>query len=157
MPNDTELIFIVSNDGKSNLMYLGIRPLNNSVRIGKTIKSLNEFIKGIWPGVKSQVLDKDNEKISELSSQISSYENVYALTGIPSMESQYKSIYPATMDQLMAGMNNSDGFTYMVVAHPLETSEIDSMLFQVREMDGRAESLKSFNFQKGFNRANHAL
>ena len=150
MPNDTELIFIVSNDGKSNLMYLGIRPLNNSVRIGKTIKSLNEFIKGIWPGVKSQVLDKDNEKISELSSQISSYENVYALTGIPSMESQYKSIYPATMDQLMAGMNNSDGFTYMVVAHPLETSEIDSMLFQVREMDGRAESLKSFNFSEGF-------
>ena len=65
------------------------------------------------------------------------------------MESQYKNIYPATVDQLMAGMNGCKDFAYLVVADPINSSEVDNMLFQCREMNGQAESLKSFNLSEG--------
>lgn len=84
------------------------------------------------------------------------YRSFYALTGIPSMESQYKSTYPATIDKLIAGMDNKN-FTYLVVASPIAESEVDAMLYQCRDMNGQAESLKSFNYSEsngeGYNKS----
>lgn len=65
------------------------------------------------------------------------------------MESQYKSTYPATIDKLMAGMSQSKSYAYLVVADPVDANEVDGMLFQCREMNGQAESLKSFNLSEG--------
>lgn len=75
-------------------------------------------------------------------------EYVYALTGIPSMESQYKSLYPATIDKLIAGMNKSKYYAYFIVADPIETNDVEAMLYQCREMNGQAESLKSMNISE---------
>lgn len=71
------------------------------------------------------------------------------MTGIPSMESQYKTIYPATIDTLLAGMQKND-FTYMVIADPIAETDIDGILYQIRDFNGQAESLKSFNFSENY-------
>lgn len=152
LPQETQLLFlIVKNDGV-NKMYIGIRPLNFNIKRNIT-RYLSDFMKGTWPGLQCRVV-KDAENDSVISHFVSDIEEekleyVYALTGIPSMESQYKTIYPSTIDKLMAGMNQSKDFAYLVVADPIDANEVDEMLYQCREMNGQAESLKSMNVTKG--------
>lgn len=152
VPNATQLLFLITNDGVSNKMYLGIRPMNNSIDKRFT-KQLSEFMKGQWPGLKCETLNDSKQKeLSDFASKnfvSGKSDNIYALTGIPSMESQYKTIYPATIDQLMAGMNGCKDFAYLVVADPIDSADVDGMLFQCRDMNGQAESLKSFNLSEG--------
>jgi len=161
LPKQTQLLFLIINDGASNNMYLGLRLLNTRKLNSKFVVQLAEFMKAQWPGLKCDVLNKEErdaldvfakERICEKSTRNSNHaaiSNVFALTGIPSMEGQYKNLYPATIDRLMAGMNGAKDFVYLVVADPIETPEIDSMLYQCREMNGQAESLKSFNISEG--------
>lgn len=152
MPKETQLLFLILGSEKQNRLYLGIRPMSTSIKKNIT-KYLSEFMKGVWPGLQCHTIkgESEDEGLQSFSSLIrkDSLEYVYALTGIPSMESQYKSTYPATIDKLMAGMNQSKHYAYLVVADPIETNEIDAMLFQCREMNGQAESMKSFNVTEG--------
>ena len=152
MPKETQLLFLITGNGKQNRLYLGVRPMGVSIRKNIT-KYLVDFMKGTWPGLQCHAI-KDGLEDSGLQAFASCLKNdsldyIYALTGIPSMESQYKSIYPATIDKLMAGMSQSKNYAYLVVADPIETNEVDAMLFQCREMNGQAESLKSFNVTEG--------
>lgn len=152
MPRETQLLFLIVNNGQRSKMFLGIRPTGTEIKKNIT-RYLNEFIKGAWPGLQSNLV-KDAEKeegLSFFASQVKNeeWEYAYALTGIPSMESQYKSTYPATIDKLMAGMSQSKSYAYLVVADPVDANEVDGMLFQCREMNGQAESLKSFNLSEG--------
>ena len=151
MPKETQLLFLITGSEKQNRLYLGVRPMSTSIKKNIT-KYLSEFMKGVWPGLQCYTIkeESEDEGLQTFSSLIrkDSLEYVYALTGIPSMESQYKSTYPATIDKLMAGMNQRH-YAYLVVADPIETNEIDAMLFQCREMNGQAESMKSFNVTEG--------
>lgn len=152
IPQATQLLFLITNDGVANKMYLGIRPMNSTID-KRFAKQLSEFIKGQWPGLKCETLNENKQKeLSEFASRnfiAGKSDYIYALTGIPSMENQYKTIYPATIDQLMAGMNGCKDFAYLVVADPINNSDVDNMLFQCRDMNGQAESLKSFNLSEG--------
>lgn len=96
-------------------------------------------------------MKSDDNRISDFCKRVASeeLENVYALTGIPSMDSQYKTVYPATIDKLIAGMSGSKSYAYLVVADPIENNDAESMLYQLREMNGQAESLKSMNVTEG--------
>jgi len=152
MPKETQLLFLITGNGKQNRLYLGVRPMGVSIRKNIT-KYLVDFMKGTWPGLQCHTI-KDGLEDNGLQTFASCLKNdsldyIYALTGIPSMESQYKSIYPATIDKLMAGMSQSKNYAYLVVADPIETNEVDAMLFQCREMNGQAESMKSFNVTEG--------
>jgi len=149
IPKQLQLIFLVNSIGGVASLYLGIRPMAPEIENGFA-DDLQNFIKGIWPGLQSRpVIDKDlkeiNDKISGKSKD--KYRSIVSLTGVPSMESQYSTLYPATIDKLIAGMHGKD-FSYMVVAEPISEQEIDSMLYQCRDMNGQVESVKSFNFSE---------
>ncbi len=152
MPQETQLLFLVVKSGGVNKLFLGVRPLSSSVN-KNVVRYLNDFIKGAWPGLQSHIVKDtvENEALQQFTANIQEerWDYTYALTGIPSMESQYKNTYPATIDQLMAGMNQSKSYAYLVVADPISSDEVDDMLFQCREMNGQAESLKSFNLSEG--------
>lgn len=156
LPKEAQLLFLLTGNEKENHLYLGLRAIGNSFQVKGGIKNLNEFVKGIWPGLQTNLVSNvdANEGLSAFIKNMQnedSFEEIYALTGIPSMESQYKSVYPATIDKLMAGMNKSKGYAYLVVADPIETNDVESMLYQCREMNGQAESLKSMNVTEGTN------
>jgi len=145
LPTKTQLIFLVHGENGVFDMYLGLRSLVKNEINSSFVDSLNDFIKGIWPGMKCERVkgDLDSIKVDILRK----YDCIDAITGIPSMESQYKTIYPATIDTLLAGMQKKD-FAYMVIADPVQESDIDGILYQVRDFNGQAESLKSFNFSE---------
>ena len=153
LPHASQLLFLITNDGNSNRMYLGVRSMNKNFAEKSFTKQLSSFMKGQWPGLKCEIVNTaDQTKLNEYAQGKfckNKSDNVFALTGIPSIESQYKTLYPATIDQLMAGMNGSKDFAYLVVADPIDSTEVDGMLFQCREMNGQAESLKSFNLSEG--------
>ena len=126
-------------------MYLGIRSYDKTEIDASFADNLSNFIEGVWPGMKCK---REKGNLPQLQKSITSeYDCIDAITGIPSMESQYKTVYPATIDTLLAGMRNKD-FAYMVVANPIPESDMDGILYQCRDFNGQAESLKSFNFSE---------
>lgn len=151
IPKEMQLLFLVVGDEQQCHLFLGLRAPGKALPPKKIVRSLNRFIGGIWPGVQTEILKSNDDIILKYSKRIASeeLENVYALTGIPSMDSQYKTVYPATIDKLIAGMGGSKNYAYIVVADPLENNEAEAILYQVREMNGQAESLKSMNITEG--------
>lgn len=154
LPKETQLLFLVTGNGVENRLYLGLRATGENIRSRSFVKYLNEFIKGAWPGLQTCIVQETDESLSAFKKEMIDevFENIYALTGIPSMEGQYKNLYPATIDKLMAGMSKSKHYAYLVVADPVETNDAEFMLYQCREMNGQAESLKSMNVTEGLSR-----
>lgn len=145
LPNKTQLIFVVHGENGVYEMYLGLRSFVKTDIDATFVDSLNDFIKGMWPGMKCKRVKGNLDPIRrDISSR---YDCIDAITGIPSMESQYKTIYPATIDTLLSGMQKKN-FTYIVVADPVQETDIDSILYKVRDFNGQAESLKSFSFSE---------
>ena len=144
-PRHTQLIFLVHGNHGVYDMYLGVRSHNKEYIDGTFADSLTNFIKGIWPGMKCQRVKGNIESIKKSIDE--RHDCIDALTGIPSMETQYKSLYPATLDTLLSGMQKKD-FTYLVIADPIEEADVDSMLYLTRDFGGQAESLKSFNYSQ---------
>lgn len=158
LPKEIQLVFLVLGNKKENHLYLGLRKPGSANPPKSLIRNLNEFIKGIWPGLETTIVDEKEGKkhfdaLNHFKSKIAQnddgLEYIYALTGIPSMESQYKTLYPATIDKLIAGMNKSNDYAFFVVADPIESQDTEEMLYQCREMNGQAESLKSINITEG--------
>lgn len=154
LPKQTQLLFLITGNGAENKLHLGLRATGENIRSKSIVKYLNEFIKGAWPGLQTRIVQETDESLSAFKKEITAdvFENIYALTGIPSMEGQYKNLYPATIDKLMAGMSKSKHYAYLVVADPIETNDAEFMLYQCREMNGQAESLKSMNVTEGLSR-----
>ncbi|MDE6255694.1 MAG: ATP-binding protein [Muribaculaceae bacterium] len=153
LPKQVQLLFLVIGHAGKNSMYIGLRCPGQSTPPRSLVKNLCNYMKGIWPGLKAEVLKGDDTTLEYYTQNIGGekFENVFALTGIPSMETQYKSLYPATIDKLMAGLSGGKDYAYMVVADPVEPQEAEGMLYNCREMNGQAESLKSMNVTEGLN------
>jgi DNA helicase HerA-like ATPase len=151
LPRKSQLLFLVTSTKKGCKMYLGIRTYDSQI-IGKTfVSQLQNFIAGMWPGLQCKIVnEKEDTYINEIKyncSDSGKYNYFHALTGIPSMETNYKTTYPATIDKLMAGMTGKI-FTYLVVADPIHEIEVEKMLYQCRDMNGQAESLKALDFSE---------
>lgn len=151
LPDETQLVFLIVGGNKGNGMYLGLRSIGKNDMTKSHVVNLEHFIHGIWPGMQTEVLKTDDENIKSHIDNIAHdrYQGIYSLTGIPSIEDQYKQTFPATTDKLMAGMDGCDSYAYMVVATPVSPTEVDNMLCKCREMNGQAESLKSANLTEG--------
>lgn len=150
VPHNTQLIFVVRCDNGVYEMSLGVRSYNKEIIDDAFADNLSHFIEGVWPGMKCKRqkgnLDNFRKDITD------KYVFVDSITGIPSMESQYKTVYPATIDTLLAGMYGKD-FAYMVIANPISETDIDEVLYQCRDFNGQAESLKSFSFSENISRS----
>ena len=151
LPKEMQLLFLVTGNERENRLYLGLRTPGKATPPKSMVRNLNEFIKGVWPGLQTSIVKNDENGLKKFSEIVSceKMEYVSAITGIPSMESQYKTLYPATIDKLIAGMNRCKYYAYLVVADPIDPNETEVMLHQCREMNGQAESLKSVNITEG--------
>ena len=149
MPGKIQLLFLVNSTAGEISLYLGIRPLSGDIQNGFA-EDIIHFISGVWPGLHCESVSPKSLKF--INNQIidnsgSRYHSMVSLTGIPSAESQYKTLYPATIDKVIAGMNGKD-FTYLVIADSISEQNVDSMLYSCRDLHGHAESFKSFNFSE---------
>lgn len=153
-PRVMQFLFLVTGNGIENHLYIGIRSISKSLT---EARYLSKFIKGIWPGVDTTIIAKEDEDpgLCALKESIRIERNnkkalgdVFAITGIPSIENQYEGLYPATIDKLIAGMGNTP-YAYLVVADAIAPENVDQILFSCRDLNGQAESLKSINVSEG--------
>lgn len=151
LPKEMQLLFLVTGGLHGCKLYIGIRNIGEAEGKKSFVKNFNEFIKGSWLGLQTKILDSNNSDLEFLRENISNenLENVCALTGIPSIENGNKSLYPATIDRLISGMTKCKRWAYFVTADPIDTYDTENMLYQCRDINGKVESLKSFNISVG--------
>lgn len=145
MPRQAQLLFLVSGQNGKCQLHLGLRTFDKTKIDKSFVDGLGNFISGIWPGMRCGLSSK--EEIESIRESITSYKEVNALTGVPSMESPYSKFYPATIDTLMSGMRKKS-FAYLVVADPVPSEDIDSLIYNLRDYEGQAESLKSITISE---------
>ena len=144
---DSRLLFLVTCLGNSDhALFLGIEGDNKD----KTINMLNNFVSGIWPGIETKITDTCPQ-LTKLSNYIIGDEhgdeirNFSIVTGIPSMETQYETIYPSTIDNLIEGLGNCNRWAYLVIAESMTRKQSDEILYTCRQLLGQIESLKSLS------------
>ena len=64
LPKELQLLFLVVGNNKENHMYLGLRSPGAVSPPKNLMRNLNEFLKGIWPGLETAIED-DSGKTSE--------------------------------------------------------------------------------------------
>lgn len=147
----TRLLFLIEGSGKSFSLYLGSQ--GDDTAIMDFQSDVNNFINISWTGLSCKPVDEKSKEFKDIKKCLDeSYSSVHAITGIPSVNAQ--SGYPDSVEYLMGG-HRDDSMAYLVVAEPIDEQCIDNIIYSCNEMQGQAESMKSFTFadsmQRGYN------
>lgn len=147
----TTLMFLITGNGKSFSLYMGIQ--GDDTAIMDFQSDVNNFANINWAGLCCKSVDEGSEEYMKIRTCIDEkYTCVHAITGIPSVNPQ--SGYPNSVEYLMGGQREG-AMAYLVVAEPLDEQYIDNIIYSCNEMQGQAESMKTFTFadsmQRGYN------
>lgn len=149
----TRLTFLITGEDRYFRLYMGLyskQDKSNNKR-QDAISELSSFCNVSWPGLKTNVVKSVSGTGIESFSQ-GKFDKVYAITGIPSMDLE-KTKYPSTLEYLLGGCKPKGKIAYLVVAEPIDETEINNIIYSCNEMSGQAESFKSFSItnsiQKG--------
>jgi hypothetical protein len=150
-PEKYNLVFIISSDGSQNQVYLGIcskDSLDSSSE--EFISNIGKFLQGNWQGTKFRELDTDSPEVkSHIIQPLNKYHYAQAITGIPSLKPGDNPGYPQSLDRLLRGMRGSS-FMYMVIAEPMSESQVNGIIYGLRELMGRVHSFSKINFNETF-------
>lgn len=154
----TKLYFLITGRNNNFSIYLGIK--GNDTSIMDFQADVNNFINISWTGISCKPVEeidaktgKNTPEFEEIRSFLSDkYSSVHAITGIPTLNLQ--SGYPGTVEYLMGGLRD-ESMAYLVVAEPLEEQLIDNIIYSCNEMQGQAESMKSFSFAESMQRGHN--
>lgn len=147
----TRLLFLIAGNGKSFSLYLGSQ--GDDTAIMDFQSDVNNFINISWTGLTCKPVAETSEEYEDIKKCLKeNYSSVHAITGIPSVNAQ--SGYPDSVEYLMGGQRHG-AMAYLVVAEPIDEQCIDNIIYSCNEMQGQAESMKSFTFadsmQRGYN------
>lgn len=144
----TRLLFLIIGNGKEFSLMMGLNGSDNDIVDFQSDTS--DFINISWTGVSCKPVSENSEEFKEIKNYLETpYISVNAITGIPTLDMQNN--YPGTMEYIMGGMRR-DKMAYLVVAEPVVEDEINNALFVCREMQGQAESVKTFSFAESLQR-----
>jgi len=153
-PGRERLLFLVSGDRETGrvTIRIGLQPVHGITNnVSSTVDVWNGFAKANWPGLS---FEEDNNV--SLGFSVNGYKNakpgrrpgIRVLTGIPA--SRNKESIAATIDKLASALSGRT-WSYLVIAEPIANDKIIEILQKCRELQGRAESLKSFQLGQNAN------
>lgn len=147
----TRLLFLITGNGKAFNLFMGA--MGNEVEIMDFQSDVNNFINVSWTGISCKAVDEGSEDYKEIQFFLNEkYSSIHAITGIPTQNLQ--SGYPGTVEYLMGGLRQGK-MAYLVVAEPVNEQEIDNIVYSCNEMQGQAESMKSFTFADSMQRGHN--
>ncbi len=135
-PQQYTLIFLITSNGHENHIYLGVRSHNYSLYPSiDFIKNIGNFLQGNWPGTRVSVCEEDDPVFDRevLQPLRNDFRHAIALTGIPSSKGSDRSGYPQSLDRFLRGFRDLP-FTYMVIAEPIDTIEVENILHNCRDL-----------------------
>ncbi len=147
----TKLLFLIVGNGTQFSLYIGIQ--GGDANIIDFQDDVSNFTTISWTGVSCKSVEENSYEYNEIKQALNAgYSSVHALTGIPTLNLQNG--YPGSVEYLMGGLRGGK-MAYLVIAEPIEEQEIDNIINMCNEMQGQAESMKSFSFadsmQLGYN------
>ena len=147
----TKLLFLIIGNGKAFNLYMGA--LGDEVEIMDFQSDVNNFINISWTGISCKAVKDDSDDYKEIKDFLNEkYSSVHAITGIPTQNIQ--SGYPGSVEYLMGGLRQGK-MAYLVIADPVNEQEIDNIIYSCNEMQGQAESMKSFTFADSMQRGHN--
>lgn len=148
IPNIQLLFLIYGKDGDYS-MYIGLHGSDSidNYDLQDAASEIASFAIISWPGLKCELLRRDEYGYAELNPfKEANFENVYALTGIPSRD--ISSGYSTTMEYLMNGSLSGE-LAYLVMASPVDIAQIGTAIDICTDWLGKLESAKSLNLSVG--------
>ncbi|AFZ61369.1 ATP-binding protein [Anabaena cylindrica FACHB-243] len=140
-PGQYSLIFIVTSDGVQNRIYFGVRGHSSIHNSYQFVENLGNFLQGNWSGTR---LRRCNNQESPIDTSLHNMDYAVALTGVPSLKPGDGQGYPQTLDRLMRGMRGKK-YAYVVIAEPVNRTEVDGVIYQCRNLLGLVHSLTKMN------------
>ncbi len=135
-PEERELAYLVSGDGKSISIYIGIRELlEDSVDAISLLKGLKGYISSLWPGTKLSLVPEEEEP------KLEKFKSCITITGIPSKTYDGKYAREGAIDSLLGQMSNK-AFTYLVCASPVSIQATERLIDSYSQKASIAESVK---------------
>lgn len=146
LPHTHLLFLVVGHEGRFKI-YLGI---HHDFDISDTdaesmATEVSSFANISWPGLKTKVVDNDLVEKDIKPYLTNKFQNVHAVTGIPSLDIN-DSNYPSTIEYLLGGASAKGDIAYLVVATPVNENDISRIEYQIDELRGQAESMKTITF-----------
>lgn len=138
-PGRHTLAFLVNSDGRTNRIYLGVRPHDPAEAGGPTaqfVEQLGQFFRGNWPGTRLTPCDYAAEVHPLLATPAGNRPAVVALTGIPSLKAGDQPGYPQSLDRLLRGLRGRP-FNYLVVAEPMSETAVNDVVRNCRDLIGQ--------------------
>lgn len=154
LPGRERLLFLVAGDRNTGLVtiHLGLQPVCGAANsVSASIEFWNGFAKSNWPGLSFEMA-----KDVSLGFSMDTFRKakpgmrpaVRILTGIPASRNKEK--VSATIDKLASALSGRT-WRYLVIADPVANEEIEKIIQTCRGLQGRAESLKSFQLGQNEN------
>ena len=138
----TRLLFLIIGNGSCFNLYMGIQ--GDDVDIMDFQSDVCNFINISWEGISCKPVDEESSEYMDIKIGLDEkYTSIHAITGIPCLNSQ--SGYPDSVEYLMGGQRTGS-MAYLVVAEPIPEQQINNIIYSCNEMQGQAESMKSFSF-----------
>ena len=148
-PGRYALVSMISSDGQKNRIYLGLRS-PHTMDEDVVHKNLGQFLQGNWQGTKCHVVKPKHFQDHIQEPLDKKFVYAHALTGIPSLNPGDSTSYPQTLDRLLRGMRGIP-FMYMVIAEPMRETEVNEIIYRLRELMGCVQSLSKITFNRNFN------
>lgn len=161
-PGKYRLLFLVSSDAQRLTVRLGLQADGSYCSQDipdELLTFVNDFAKANWPGLKferetnvpSPILEldnmRDNKNIDKSAKdKVGHNIGLRVLTGLPALRND-KNTLPATLDKLMDALRGKR-WSYLVIAEPVLSTEVNQYIYTCRDFAGRAESVKSLQIGK---------
>lgn len=149
---EAEVLFLVKTNNRKVDLMLGIRFSGNKSDRA-SLKTINSYANGLWRGLGLvQETSKSSESIRDfksrniLESNDNAYDTIYAITGIPTPYEE--DVLEMTIEKFLSGAANED-MTLLISATPLKIDEIEDSLYNLREVGGQIESMKTMSLNIG--------
>ena len=134
------LVFMINSDGSNNHVYLGTRSRNTDF-----VDNLQAMLKGNLPGTELQFyLPNDSQFKTQIEEPLKKFNYPTAITGIPSVNLGYSQI-----GRLLRSLEGSP-FSYMVIAEPMVETQINEIIYNLRELLGLVSSLSKMTLDENF-------
>ena len=147
------VIFLVVNDGSQNKIYLGFRKQPDKYS-DHYIEDWGHFLQSNWKGSQFKSISSDElAQTNEwrlIQQALDRCKHAAAITGVPSASNSEKDATYNNFDLFLTGANKP--FIYMVIAEPIDDSEVDKILYNLRDLMSRLHSLSKITFNDSLSR-----
>lgn len=162
MPEKIRIIFLITSDSEKIKIRLGFQSVEINVdsNIESVVKSFADFARSCWPGLKLNILSQDEVikpfnfvtyKESKSHRNLRYYDaGIRCLSGLPAIREKRDKCPESNAVERLSNALAGKSWTLMIIAAPVDNTEIDKLIFTCRDLSGRAESMKSFQLGRNF-------